>query len=348
MKMKRGFIFGLVLLLCVGLLAGCGGETQDAGDAGDAQDLPQMTIKLSHNQPESSPEHEGALAFKEKLEELSEGKITVEVYPSMQLGAMREQAEAVQMGTHEMTIQPISVLTPFVDEFQIVDFPFLWPNSEIMWKVLDGEAGQALLAKAEDKGFKGLGFWGSGFKQFTTKGKEIHKPEDFKGVKMRVMPSPLLLEQYKAWGANPVPIEYAELYNALQQKVVDGQENPIQSIAMNKFYEVQDYMILSNHGYLAYVFVANKNWFDNLPEAYKEMVIEAEAYAKDIERKALEEKEAEFLKEIEQSNITIYELTEEEREAFRKASEPIYAQFAETPSKKEILDLIQQEIEKLK
>ena len=117
---------------------------------------------------------------------------------------------------------------------------------------------------------------------------------------------------------------------------------------MNKFYEVQDYMILSEHGYLAYVLVANKDWFDNLPDAYKEMIIEAEAYAKDIERKALEEKEAEFLKEIEQSGITIYKLTEEEKEAFREASKPIYDQFAETPSKKEILDLIQQEIEKLK
>ena len=171
---KESFWVGIAA--CVGLLAGCGDGTQDSGDAGDTQDLPQMTIKLSHNQPEASPEHEGALAFKEKLEELSDGNITVDVYPSMQLGAMREQAEAVQMGTHEMTIQPISVLTPFVDEFQIVDFPFLWPSSEIMWKVLDGEAGQALLAKAEDKGFKGLGFWGSGFKQFTTKGKRyIHR-----------------------------------------------------------------------------------------------------------------------------------------------------------------------------
>ena len=148
---------------------------------------------------------------------MSDGNITVDVYPSMQLGAMREQAEAVQMGTHEMTIQPISVLTPFVDEFQIVDFPFLWPSSEIMWKVLDGEAGQALLAKAEDKGFKGLGFWALDLNNLRRKERDTYTGR-FQRCKMRVMPSPLLIEQYKAWGANPVPIEYAELYNALQQK----------------------------------------------------------------------------------------------------------------------------------
>ncbi|WZL71941.1 TRAP transporter substrate-binding protein [Clostridiaceae bacterium 35-E11] len=347
--MKKLLSLCLVLLLSVGMLAGCGTkETAPSGDGEQAKELPSMTVQLSHNQPESSPEHVGSLAFKEKLEELSGGKITVEIFPSMQLGSMREQAESVQMGSHQMTIQPIAVMTPFVEELQIVDFPFLFPSSDVMWKVLDGEAGDKLLAKAEEKKFKGLGFWGSGFKQFTTKGKEIHKPEDFVGVKMRVMPSPLLLAQYKAWGANPVPIEYAELYNALQQNIVDGQENPIQSIAMNKFYEVQDNLILSNHGYLAYAFVANKAWFDELPEEYKAMVIEAEKAGREVERKALEDKEAEFLEEIKQSNINVYELTEEEREAFREASKPVHEEFAETPEKKEILDLINKEIEALK
>lgn len=344
--MKKLLSLCLVLLLSVSMLAGCGAkESAPSGDGEQAKELPSMTIQLSHNQPESSPEHAGSVAFKKKLEELSGGKITVEIFPSMQLGSMREQAESVQMGSHQMTIQPIAVMTPFVEELQIVDFPFLFPSSDVMWKVLDGEAGDKLLAKAEEKQFKGLGFWGSGFKQFTTKGKEIHKPEDFVGVKMRVMPSPLLLAQYKAWGANPVPIEYAELYNALQQNIVDGQENPIQTIAMNKFYEVQDNLILSNHGYLAYVFVANKAWFDGLPEEYKEMVIEAEKAGREVERKTLEDKEAEFLQEIKQSDINVYELTAEEREAFREASKPVHEEFAETPEKKEILDLMNKEIE---
>ncbi|AOT73068.1 C4-dicarboxylate ABC transporter substrate-binding protein [Geosporobacter ferrireducens] len=326
------------------MLGGCGAkQTPAAGDTGK-KELPAITVKVSHNQPESSSEHAGAVAFKEKLEALSEGKITVEIFPALQLGSMREQAEAVQMGSHEITIQPISVMTPFVEELQIVDFPFLWPSAEVMWKVLDEEAGDKLLEKAEAKGFKGFGFWGSGFKNFTTKGKEIHMPADFSGVKMRVMPSPLLLAQYKAWGANPVPIEYAELYNALQQKIVDGQENPISTIAMNKFYEVQDNMVISNHGYLAYVFVANKGWFEGLPEEYKEMVTASEEEARKVQRKALEEKEKQFLEEIKQSKINIYELTQEERAAFVEASKPVHTEFADTADKKEILELIYSKI----
>ena len=338
--MKKNLVLCMVLVLIVGMLGGCGAKQTPVAQETEKKELPTITVKVSHNQPETSSEHVGAVAFKEKLEALSEGKITVEIFPAMQLGSMREQAEAVQMGSHEITIQPISVLTPFVEELQIVDFPFLWPSTEVMWKVLDEEAGDKLLEKVEPKGFKAFGFWGSGFKNFTTKGKEIHKPSDFSGVKMRVMPSPLLLAQYKTWGANPVPIEYAELYNALQQKIVDGQENPISTIAMNKFYEVQDNMIISNHGYLAYVFITNKGWFDGLPEEYKTMVITSEEEARKIQREALENKEKQFLEEIKQSKIKIYELTQEERAAFVEASKPVHIEFANTADKKEILDLI--------
>ncbi len=307
------------------------------------EDLPEMTISLSHNQSTASTEHLGAEAFKEKVEALSEGKITVDIFPSLQLGSMREQAEAVQMGSHQMTLQPTSVLTPFIAEFQLVDLPFLWPSSEVLWDVLDGPAGQAILDAGADKGFHGLGYWGSGFKQFTTKGHAINSPADFNGVVMRVMPSPLLIAQYEAWGANPVPIEYAELYNALQQGTVDGQENPIQTIQLNKFYEVQDNMIISNHGFLAYAMVANKGWFDGLPEAYQDIIIQAEKEAREIQRAALAERETEALEEIAASGINLYELSEEGRQAFFDASQSVHEAYASTDKMKEILEMIYSE-----
>lgn len=338
--MKKLVVFLMVLALSVGLLSGCGASEESAG--GEAK---QVVIKLSHNQPESSSEHEGAVAFKEKIEELSAGNITVDIYPSLQLGSMREQVEGVQMGSHEMTIQPIAVLTPFIDELQVVDYPFLWPNAEIMWEVLDGEAGEALMAKADEKGFKGLGFWGAGFKNITTTGKEIHMPSDFNGVKMRVMPSPLLIAQYETWGANPVPIEYSELYNALQQKIVDGQENPISTIAMNKFYEVQDNLIISNHGFLAYEVIANKAWFDGLSDEHQGMIIEAEKYAREVQREKLAEMESSYLEEIKDSDINVYELTEEERAAFAEVSKAVHEKFADSDSKLEILNMIYRETE---
>jgi C4-dicarboxylate-binding protein DctP len=342
--MKKALLKLTAMVLTLSLMTGCGAGKKAAANGG--AELKNMTIKLSHNQPANSPEDLGAQAFKKSVEEQSGGKIKVEIYPSLQLGSMREQAEAVQMGSHELTLQPISVLTSFVEELQIVDFPFLWPSSEKMFEVLDGEAGDKLLANAEPKGFKGIGFWGAGFKQFTTKGKEIHKPEDFKGVKMRVMPSPLLIAQYKAWGASPTPIEYAELYNALQQRIVDGQENPIQSIAMNKFYEVQDNLIVSNHGYLAYVLVANKAWFDGLPKEYKEIITKAEKDAKVVERKAAADQEKSFLDEIKKSKIKVYSLTEEERKAFQEASKPVQNEFAKTDKMKELLQLINSKLSK--
>ena len=303
-----------------------------------------ITVRFSHNQPEDSAEHIGALAFKEKIEELSGGQFNVQIFPALQLGSMREQVEAVQMGSNQLTLQPVAVMTSFVDELQVVDFPFLWPSSEKMWSVLDSTPGELLLDSCDSKGMTGLGFWGSGFKKITTNGKEVRVPSDLKGVKMRVMPSPLLIEQYKAWGANPVPIEYAELYNALQQGIVDGQENPIATIALNKFYEVQDTLILSNHGYLAYVCVANKKWFNSLSAEQQEMVKQAEIYAHDIQRKELASREEAYLEECKASGINVIELSDSDRDEFLNASLGVHDQFADTDKKKEILDAINSEL----
>ena len=188
-----------------------------------AAEYPAMNVRLSHNQPVGSPEDVGAQTFKKLMEEKSGGRITVDVFPQMQLGSMREQAEMVQMGTLEMSVQPTSVLTPFVEELSVIDFPFLWADKDELYRIMDGEVGGKFYAFCEKKGFKTLGLWASGFKQITTKGRPVNAPEDLKGMKIRVMPSPQLVEQYKSWGANPIPIEYAELYNALQQNIVDGQ-----------------------------------------------------------------------------------------------------------------------------
>ena len=192
-------------------------STIAAASLAGAAEYPAMNVRLSHNQPIGSPEDVGAQTFKKLMEEKSGGRITVDVFPQMQLGSMREQAEMVQMGTLEMSVQPTSVLTPFVEELSVIDFPFLWADKDELYRIMDGEVGGKFYAFCEKKGFKTLGLWASGFKQITTRGKPVNAPEDLKGMKIRVMPSPQLVEQYKSWGANPIPIEYAELYNALQE-----------------------------------------------------------------------------------------------------------------------------------
>jgi len=346
-KLKKKWALLLVLSMLLFTLAGCGagGEAPDE-ENGDVAELPSVHIELGHNQPEASAEHDGAVAFKEEIERLSDGKITVDIYPAMQLGSMREQAEAVQMGASQMTLQPISVLTPFVEEFEVADFPFLWPDEDTMWQVLDNEGGDVLFKYAREKGFEGISFWASGFKQMTTSNKEIHVPDDLKGLKMRVMPSPLLMEQYKTWGANPIPIEFAELYNALQQKTVDGQENPIGTITLQKYYEVQDYLMLSNHGFLLYALVANLDWYNSLPAEYQEMIQEAGKVAAEVQRQSLRDKEAGYMEQIKETGIKIVEFSESNRAAFVEASKPIYETFANTPSKQEVLNTILEAIEK--
>ena len=312
-----------------------------AASAAFAADYPTMNIRLSHNQPVDSPEDIGAQTFKKLMEEKSGGQITVDVFPQMQLGSMREQAEMVQMGTLEMSVQPTSVLTPFVEELSVIDFPFLWADKDELYRIMDGEVGQKFYARCEAKGFKTLGLWASGFKQITTAGKPVNEPADLKGMKIRVMPSPQLVEQYRSWGANPIPIEYAELYNALQQHIVDGQENPLQTIAMAKLYEVQDYMTISNHGFLGYLFIVNSRWFGKQSEDVQKLIVECEAEARRAEREAQTNGEAKFLDQIRQSKIAITELTPENREKFVQISLPLHAKFVEgSSSKKELLDAV--------
>lgn len=306
-----------------------------------AADYPEMTIRLSHNQPVGSPEDMGAETFKKLMEERSGGKITVDVFPQMQLGSMREQTEMVQMGTLEMAVQPTSVLTPFVDELSVIDFPFLWADKDELYRIMDGEVGRKFYSICEAKGFKTLGLWASGFKQITTAGKAVQVPDDLKGMKIRVMPSPQLVEQYRSWGANPIPIEYAELYNALQQHIVDGQENPLQTIAMAKLYEVQDYMTISNHGFLGYLFIINNRWFNAQSDDVKKLIVQCEADARQAERDAQTAGEEKFLQQIKQSKIVVSELTPESREQFVQISLPLHAKFTEgSPSKTELLKAV--------
>lgn len=306
-----------------------------------AAEYPKMNIRLSHNQPIGSPEDIGAMTFKQLMEERSGGLITVDVFPQMQLGSMREQAEMVQMGTLEMSVQPTSVLTPFVDELSIIDFPFLWAGKEELYRIMDGEVGQKFYDYCAKKGFKTLGLWASGFKQLTTKGRPVNAPEDIKGMKIRVMPSPQLVDQYKSWGANPIPIEYAELYNALQQNIVDGQENPLQTIAMAKLYEVQEYMTLTNHGFLGYLFIINNRWFNKQSTAVQGLIVECEKDARKAERDAQEQGEAKFLEQISQSKIVISELTAENQAKFVEVSTPLHAKFVEgSPTKTALLEAV--------
>ncbi|WP_226037836.1 TRAP transporter substrate-binding protein [Aquibacillus saliphilus] len=356
-KFMSMFFISILLVL---VLAACGDSDDSAGDANESNDdaasegsseeesYDPVTITFSHNQPIDSPEHTGALKFKELVEEKTDGKVTVELFPALQLGSLREQVEGTQIGEIDITMQPTAVVSPFVDDIKAVDLPYIFPvDTEDMYEVLDSEVGDELLGTLEQGGFKGLGFWPGGYKLFTTNDVEIHQPSDFKGVAMRTMESPILLAQYETWGGNPIPVPYAELYNSLQQGIVDGQENPLQTIFLNNYHEVQNTIIESYHGGMTYALMANQSWFDGLPASVKDVIVESELDARNAAREALASTEDEYRQAIKDSGVTYYQLTTEEIEAFREASYPVHEEYYNTDSQKELLQKIYDKVDEV-
>lgn len=313
--MKRIATLSLILVMSLALAV-----------TGTALAAPKWTAKFGHDQPEKSPHHDGALYFKKLVEEGSKGEIEVKLYPSQLLGTGLQMSEMVQAGALEILAIPTSNMQVLQPALQVLDLPFLFPNQKILDQVLDGEVSDAIYKPLLSKNVVGLSWFYSGFKQFTGSF-PIRKPEDFKGHKIRVMPAPVIREQFKALGASPVPIDFHELYNALQQGVVDGQENPLTTIVTMKFFEVQKYMTLSNHALIAYVFVTSNTFYNSLPAKYQKLLRDAARKAGPYQRNLVREREKGFLETIKKGGVTVIELKPEEQQAFQKAVEPVYDWF---------------------
>ena len=305
----------------------------------------KVIIKFSHNQQTITPQHKAAEMFKQMVEERTKGYYEVQVYPAQQLGSLRDQVEGTMLGTIDVTQQPAAVVSLFVPKVMVLDFPFLWTTDEAMWKVLDGQLGQELLASLEAKGLKGVDYWGSGFKNVTTGKKPVRTPDDLKGLKIRVMPSALLSAQYEAWGASPTPVDFKELYTALQQGLVDGQENPALTMVDVKLYEVQKYMTVTQHGYIHYIMAFNKKWFDAQPKANQEILVQAMKEAGRWQRKAAADRDAEAMKRIREAGIQIIEITPQVREQFRLLSVKVHEKFVDRVGK-DYLQRLYSEIER--
>ena len=282
-----------------------------------------IIIKYGHNYPVDSPAHKAAEAFKSEVESKSNGTMKVDIYPAHQLGTNREQLEALQQGSVEIDLQPAATISTFVQEFQILDLPYVIESEELMWKVLDGDYGQNLLLKLQDKGIRALGYVWTGFKQITAN-RPIEKVEDLKGLKFRVMNSPLLIAQYKGYGCNAIPIDFSELYNALQQGVVDAQENGLWAVSIQRYYEVQTDLAITNGAPLIAVLMVGKRWYDQLTPEQQTIIDEAGRTAVMLDREGYSKLEKEALETIINNNVTIHEMGPEQIEGFRDASTPAY------------------------
>jgi C4-dicarboxylate-binding protein DctP len=279
-----------------------------------------IVIKFSHVVAQSTPKGKGAEYFKKIAEERTKGRVKVEVYANSTLYKDNEEVDALQLGAVQMLAPSLAKFGPLgVREFEVFDLPYLFDNYDELHKVTRGPVGAALLKKLEPKGIIGLAYWDNGFKDMSAN-KPLKKPEDFRGLKMRIQSSKVLDAQMRALGASPQVMAFSEVYQALQTGVVDGTENPPSNLYTQKMYEVQKYLTLSDHGYLGYAVIVNKKFWDGLPPDIRKILDQAMAdattYADDIAKKENDD----ALEAVKKSGKTQFiTLTPEEKKAWKKA-----------------------------
>jgi tripartite ATP-independent transporter DctP family solute receptor len=242
------------------------------------------TIKFATQNPKGHPIVVGMEKFKELVEAKSAGKIKVSLFPGGALGSDQANVAALQGGTLEMVSMNSGILANQVKEFAIFDFPFMFGSEAEADAVLDGAFGQKMHKMLTDKGLIGLTYFELGFRQITNSKRAITKVEDLDGLKLRVIPNPINVDWVKALGANPTPLPFPEVYSALEQKAIDGQENPESVIAANKFYEVQKHIVLSNHQYNPQSILISKKFWDGLNADQQKVIAQAAQEAAKFQR----------------------------------------------------------------
>src|SRR5436190_3637539 len=312
--------------------------------AGPASAQSPIVIKFSHVVATNTPKGLAAEKFKELAEKYTDGKVKVEVYPNSQLYKDKEELEALQLGAVQMLAPSNSKFGPIgVKEFEVYDLPFILPDKKAVRRVNDGKLGKRLLKLLEPKGMIGLAYWDNGFKLMSAN-KPLRNVEDFKGLKMRIQSSKVLELQMRSLGVIPQVMAFSEVYQALQTGVVDGQENTASNMYTQKMHEVQKYTTLSDHGYIGYVVVVNKKFWDGIPADIRaqldKAMAEATVYANDISEK----ENAEALIEMKKAGKTEFiTLTPAQKASWKKALQPVYEDAAKRVGKN-LIDEFEKEV----
>jgi C4-dicarboxylate-binding protein DctP len=321
-------IIGAVALSSL-VLAGCGGaRSGGAGDGdgdgdGDGATAGQetFTLKFSHVTTESTPKGQAAVWFEEELEEASDGRIQVEVYPNSELYGDKDEMQAIQSNSVQMLAPASAKFTTVAPAIQVLDLPFLFDSPEDIPTVAapDTAVGEAIFAneQLEENGMKVLALWDNGFKQIHSNNK-TEQPSDIEGNSYRIQPSDVLKSQIEAWGGEATPLAFAEVYNALQQGLIDGGENTYSNIESQNMHTVQEHIAESNHGYIGYILVVNQDFFDSLPEDLQQILTETAEGASEFNREGATEVNEESKRVIEEAGgteITVW--TEEQRQSFK-------------------------------
>jgi tripartite ATP-independent transporter DctP family solute receptor len=303
-----------------------------------AQDV--RVIKLGHGLGIAHPVHEAMLHMAELLEEKSEGKMKLKIYPNQQLGSERELVELLQIGSLGMTKVSSAVVESFAPKLQILSLPYLFRDDEHKKKVLGSEIGKQLLLDGEDFWFRGLTYYDAGNRSFYTKNKPVESPEDLKGLKIRVMESNMATNMVRSFGGSPTPVSYGELYTALQQGIVDGAENNPPSLYTSRHYEVCKFYSINEHLAIPDMIIISTKVWKLLSDQEKEWLQAAADESAVYQYKIWEESVAFSLAEMEKAGVQI---SYPDQEQFREAVEGMYdAIKVSQPEMYEIVKKIQQ------
>jgi C4-dicarboxylate-binding protein DctP len=292
---------------------------------GPASAQSPIIIKFSHVVATDTPKGKASEKFKELAEKYTGGKVKVEIYPNSTLYKDKEELEALQLGSVQMLAPSNSKFGPLgIREFEVFDLPYILPDLKTLRKVTEGPLGLRLLKLLDSKGITGLAYWDNGFKQMSAN-KKLVTPADYQGVKFRIQSSRVLQAQFKSLGSLPQVMAFSEVYQALQTGVVDGQENTWSNIYTQKMHEVQKYITETNHGYIGYVVIVNKKFWDDLPADIRDQLSKAMKEATDFNNTQSQKENDAALAEIKKSGKSeIIKLTPEQDEAMRKAMEAVY------------------------
>jgi tripartite ATP-independent transporter DctP family solute receptor len=286
----------------------------------------QTTLKYTFVNPMNSHFGAAATAFKETVEKESGGKIKVDIFPGGALGGEREIVESLQLGTIDMAMTSTSVVANFVPELLVFDIPFIFRDTAHARAVVDGPIGQDILAKVKDKGVVGLGYGENGFRHLTNNKRAVETPADLSGLTIRTMENPIHITAFKELGARPTPIAWPELYAALQQGVVDGEENPLSNILTAKLYQVQKYLTLTGHVYAPTLVMISPAAWNKLTPDQQKILKDAVAKAIVAQRKAVEELEANAVKTLKDQGMQVEAKVDNAQFSAKLA--PAYAQFS--------------------
>jgi len=288
----------------------------------------ERTIRWGHLNNPDHPISLGVQKVAEILATKSGGKLKIREFPSSQLGNEMQQQSAVRGATQEIFSASTTSLAGTVKEFGLLDFPFLATTTDEADALVSGAFGQAMIDTLPEKDLIGLGYWGLGFRHATNSKHPITKVEDFAGLKLRVIPNPVYLETFKAFKANPMPLNFGELYTALETKTVDGQENPYSVILSNKFYEVQKYVSATGHSFTQNIIIISKKFWDRLSPEEQKLIRESVAEARDYQREQTRLAAEKALAELRAKGMQFNEISPAEHARMREATKAVAERFS--------------------